>query len=147
MSRRTNRRNEFLVGGLVLVAGVVFTWMSVQVGALKALGDTVTVTATFTDAAGLVPDAAVKVAGVNLPGNRYAARKTVAPAAPEEAATKYAGKKAAKASAPAKEKKQKQAAKKNKARKKKSQSNPLSLPVFLALCYLGYTFVTEDDYD
>ena len=89
----------------------------------------------------------VKVAGVNLPGNRYAARKTVAPAAPEEAATKYAGKKAAKASAPAKEKKQKQAAKKNKARKKKSQSNPLSLPVFLALCYLGYTFVTEDDYD
>ncbi len=66
MSRRTNRRNELLVGGLVLLAGVVFTWMSVQVGALKALGDTVTVTATLTDAAGLVPDAAVKVAGVKV---------------------------------------------------------------------------------
>ena len=87
----------------------------------------------------------VKVAGVNLPGNRYAAREAVAPAAPEKAAIKNAGKKAAKGSAPAKQKKQKQAAKKNKARKKKSQSNPLSLPVFLALCYLGYTFVTEED--
>lgn len=66
MSRRTNRRNELLVGGLVLLAALVFTWMSVQVGALKALGDTVTVTATFSDAAGLVPDAAVKIAGVKV---------------------------------------------------------------------------------
>lgn len=66
MSRRTSRRNELLVGGLVLLAALVFTWMSVQVGALKALGDTVTVTATFNDAAGLVPDAAVKVAGVKV---------------------------------------------------------------------------------
>ncbi|MCO4771324.1 MAG: MCE family protein [Deltaproteobacteria bacterium] len=66
MSRRTNRRNELLVGALVLLAGLVFTWMSVQVGALKALGDTVTVSATFNDAAGLVPDAAVKIAGVKV---------------------------------------------------------------------------------
>lgn len=66
MTRRTNRRNEFLVGALLLLAGLVFTWMSVQVGALKALGNTVTVTATFPDAAGLVSDAAVKVAGVKV---------------------------------------------------------------------------------
>jgi phospholipid/cholesterol/gamma-HCH transport system substrate-binding protein len=66
LSRRTNRRNELLVGGLVLLAAVVFTWMSIQVGALSSLGDTLTVTATFSDAAGLVPDAAVKVAGVKV---------------------------------------------------------------------------------
>ena len=54
------------MGGLLLLAGLVFTWMSIQVGALKALGNTVTVKATFPDAAGLVPDAAVKVAGVKV---------------------------------------------------------------------------------
>jgi len=68
MSRRTSRRNELLVGGLVLLAGLIFTWMSIQVGALKALGDTIEVTATFEDAAGLVEDAAVKVAGVKVGG-------------------------------------------------------------------------------
>ncbi len=66
MSRRTSRRNELLVGGLVLLSALVFTWMSIQVGALKALGDTIEVTATFEDAAGLVKDAAVKVAGVKV---------------------------------------------------------------------------------
>ena len=66
MSRRTSRRNEFLVGGLVLLAALVFTWMSIQVGALKALGNTIQITATFEDAAGLVRDAAVKVAGVKV---------------------------------------------------------------------------------
>lgn len=66
MSRRTNRRNELLVGGLVLLAGLLFTWMAIQVGALKALGNSITVTARFDDAAGLVPDAAVKVAGVKI---------------------------------------------------------------------------------
>jgi len=68
MSRRTSRRNELLVGGLVLLAGLIFTWMSIQVGALKALGDTIEVTATFEDAAGLVEDAAVKIAGVKVGG-------------------------------------------------------------------------------
>jgi hypothetical protein len=29
--------------------------------------------------------------------------------------------------------------------KKKKESSPLSLPVFLALCYLGYAFVTEEE--
>lgn len=66
MSRRSNRRNELMVGGLVLAAALVFTWMSIQVGALKALGNTIEVTATFQDAAGLVPDSAVKVAGVKV---------------------------------------------------------------------------------
>lgn len=68
MSRRTSRRNEMLVGGLVLLAALVFTWMSIQVGALKSLGNTIVVTATFEDAAGLVADAAVKVAGVKVGG-------------------------------------------------------------------------------
>lgn len=68
MSRRTSRRNELLVGGLVLLSALVFTWMSIQVGALKSLGDTIQVTARFEDAAGLVEDAAVKVAGVKVGG-------------------------------------------------------------------------------
>ena len=29
--------------------------------------------------------------------------------------------------------------------KKKKESSPLSFPVFLALCYLGYAFITEEE--
>mgnify|MGYP002629418638 CR=1 FL=1 len=68
MSRRTSHRNELLVGGLVLLSALIFTWMSIQVGALKSLGNTIRVTARFEDAAGLVEDAAVKVAGVKVGG-------------------------------------------------------------------------------
>jgi len=49
---------------LLLVALAVFTWLSIQVGALRSFGDTFRVVAEFDDAAGLVEDATVKIAGV-----------------------------------------------------------------------------------
>lgn len=78
----------------------------------------------------------VKVAGVYLPGNP---KKAPAPAA--EPAKAKPGKKAEA------KKTSKKSAKKttSKTSKKKKESSPLSLPVFLALCYLGYAFVTEEE--
>jgi len=64
MSRTRSPRHEFRVGLLLLLALAVFTWLSIQVGALRSFGDTLRVVAEFDDAAGLVEDAAVKVAGV-----------------------------------------------------------------------------------
>tara|TARA_B100000029_G_scaffold439408_2_gene455943 strand:- start:359 stop:1240 length:882 start_codon:yes stop_codon:yes gene_type:complete len=52
------------VGLLLLGALAVFTWLSLQVGALRSFGNTFRVVAEFDDAAGLVEDAAVKIAGV-----------------------------------------------------------------------------------
>ncbi len=68
MSRTPSRSNEIRVGLLLLVAVAVFGWLSVQIGALRSFGDTVTVTVRFADAAGLVADSAVKVAGVEVGG-------------------------------------------------------------------------------
>jgi phospholipid/cholesterol/gamma-HCH transport system substrate-binding protein len=51
---------------LLIAALAVFAWMSVQIGALQGLGSTITVTVVLEDAAGLVQDAAVKVAGVEV---------------------------------------------------------------------------------
>ncbi len=62
MSR--NARNEVLVGGLLIVAAGVFVWLAIQIGAMQGLEKTLRVTVRFDDAAGLVPDSAVKVAGV-----------------------------------------------------------------------------------
>lgn len=55
-----------MVGLLLLVAGAVFTYLSIQVGALKGAGNTVKVEAVFDDAAGLVEDSAVRLAGVQV---------------------------------------------------------------------------------
>ena len=55
-----------MVGGLIVVAAVVFGWLSVKVGASRGFGSVVTVTAVFDDAAGLVEDSAVKVSGVEV---------------------------------------------------------------------------------
>jgi len=66
MSRSRSRANELRVGALLLVAAAVFGWLSIQIGALRGLGGSTVVTATFDDAAGLVKDAAVKVAGVEV---------------------------------------------------------------------------------
>lgn len=68
MSRIPSRSNEIRVGLLLLVAVGVFGWLSIQIGALRSFGDSVTVTARFADAAGLVADSAVKVAGVEVGG-------------------------------------------------------------------------------
>lgn len=62
MSR--NARNEVLVGALLIVAAGVFVWLAIQIGAMQGLEKTIRVTVRFNDAAGLVPDSAVKVAGV-----------------------------------------------------------------------------------
>ena len=76
----------------------------------------------------------VKVAGVYLPGN---AKKAPAPAAePSKPGKRAEAKKTSKK--PAK----KTTSKKS---KKKKESSPLSFPVFLALCYLGYAFITEEE--
>ncbi len=67
MSRRSHR-NEVRVGILLVLALGVFTWLSLQVGALRSFGHTVEVTVAFEDAAGVVPDSAVKVSGVTVGG-------------------------------------------------------------------------------
>ncbi|MCP4870977.1 MAG: MCE family protein [Proteobacteria bacterium] len=66
MSRRRTIKHEVRVGLLLLAALAVFAWMSVQIGALQGLGNTISVTLVLDDAAGLVPDASVKVAGVQV---------------------------------------------------------------------------------
>jgi phospholipid/cholesterol/gamma-HCH transport system substrate-binding protein len=68
VTRRRSRQNEVRVGLLLLVAAGVFSWMAIQIGAFRGLGDTVTVTLHLPDAAGLVKDSAVKVAGVGVGG-------------------------------------------------------------------------------
>ena len=93
----------------------------------------------------VAPAEPVKVAGVYLPGDRYAAMKATKSAAAEAPAAKGT-KKSGGAKAKAEAKKSAANATKKKAKKKK-QSNPLSLPVFLALCYLGYTFVSDEEED
>lgn len=64
--KRRSRRNEIQVGALLLLAAVVFTWLSIQVGSLKTLGDVVRVDVVLDDAAGLVEDSAVRVSGVQV---------------------------------------------------------------------------------
>lgn len=62
MSR--SRKHEIGVGLLVLVAFGLLAWMSLEVGALRGLGDRVEVQARLPDAMGLEDGAMVKVAGV-----------------------------------------------------------------------------------
>ena len=62
MSR--SRKHEIGVGLLVLVAFGLLAWMSLEVGALRGLGDRVDVQARLDDAMGLEDGAVVKVAGV-----------------------------------------------------------------------------------
>lgn len=62
MSR--SRKHEIGVGVLVLVAFCLLAWMSLEVGALRGLGDRVEVQARLDDAMGLEDGAMVKVAGV-----------------------------------------------------------------------------------
>jgi phospholipid/cholesterol/gamma-HCH transport system substrate-binding protein len=61
-----NRTYELGVGCLLLAALVVLAFMALEVGALTRFGDNVSVTARFTDAAGLQPGSAVSVAGVAI---------------------------------------------------------------------------------
>jgi phospholipid/cholesterol/gamma-HCH transport system substrate-binding protein len=68
VTRKRTRTNEIRVGVLLLVAAGVFGWLAIQIGALRSLGETVTVTVQFPDAAGLVRDSAVKVSGVEVGG-------------------------------------------------------------------------------
>ena len=61
-------RNEIGVGCLLIAALAALLYMSFKVGALKSLGDTVTVHALFDDAAGLVEDGDVRMYGVRVGG-------------------------------------------------------------------------------
>ncbi len=61
-------RNEIGVGCLLIAALAALLYMSFKVGALKSLGDTVTVYALFDDAAGLVEDGDVRMHGVRVGG-------------------------------------------------------------------------------
>ena len=95
----------------------------------------------------VAPAEPVKVAGVYLPGDRYAAMKATKSAAAEAPAAKVTKKSGGGAKAKKAEAKKSAANATKKKAKKKKQSNPLSLPVFLALCYLGYTFVSDEEED
>jgi phospholipid/cholesterol/gamma-HCH transport system substrate-binding protein len=64
MSR--NRLYEIGVGCLLVVAGLVFAVMAIEIGAVRSFADTITVTARIQDAAGLEPGAKVSVAGVEV---------------------------------------------------------------------------------
>ena len=59
-------KNEIGVGILLVVAVALLAWMSVQVGALRGLGDRTRASAVLRDAAGLTEGAEVKVAGVTV---------------------------------------------------------------------------------
>jgi phospholipid/cholesterol/gamma-HCH transport system substrate-binding protein len=59
-----SRKHEIGVGVLVLVAFGMLAWMSLEIGALRGLGDRVAVQARLDDAMGLEEGAVVKVAGV-----------------------------------------------------------------------------------
>lgn len=61
-------RNEIGVGVLLLAALAALLYMSFKVGALKSLGNTIEVEAVFDDAAGLVEDSDVRLAGVRVGG-------------------------------------------------------------------------------
>ena len=61
-----SRKHEIGVGILVLVAGGLLAYMSLQVGALRNLGDQVVLTVEMGDAAGLSDGAAVRIAGVQV---------------------------------------------------------------------------------
>lgn len=65
MTRPRAPQAELRVGLLLLVAVGIFAWLSVQVGGFQ-LGDRLQVKAVFDDAAGLVEDSAVKIAGVKV---------------------------------------------------------------------------------
>lgn len=65
MTRPRTPQAELRVGLLLLVAVAIFAWLSVQVGGFQ-LGKRLQVRAVFDDAAGLVEDSAVKVAGVKV---------------------------------------------------------------------------------
>ena len=66
MSRPRTPRAELRVGLLLLIAFAIFTWLSIQVGGFSAFSNKLEVKAVFDDAAGLVQDSAVKVAGVKV---------------------------------------------------------------------------------
>jgi phospholipid/cholesterol/gamma-HCH transport system substrate-binding protein len=61
-----SRKHEIGVGVLVLIAGGLLAYMSMQVGALRTLGDEVQLTVELADAAGLSDGATVRIAGVQV---------------------------------------------------------------------------------
>ncbi len=61
-------RNEIGVGVLILGALAALLYLSFKVGAIKSLGDTITVEAVFDDASGLVEDGDVRLVGVRVGG-------------------------------------------------------------------------------
>ncbi len=65
-ARKRSRKHEIRVGLLLLAALLVFAWLATQVGGMRGFGKTFTVEVVFDDAAGLVNDSAVKVAGVEV---------------------------------------------------------------------------------
>ena len=65
MTRPRGYQAELRVGLLLLIAVAIFAWMSIQIGGFQ-LGERLQVRAVFDDAAGLVEDSAVKVAGVKV---------------------------------------------------------------------------------
>jgi phospholipid/cholesterol/gamma-HCH transport system substrate-binding protein len=61
-----SRKHEVGVGVLLLVALGLMAWVSVRIGALQGLGETMALTVVLQDAAGLNEGAEVKVAGVSV---------------------------------------------------------------------------------
>ena len=59
-----SRRHEIGVGLLLIAAVALLAWMSLKVGGVQNLGDSIVVQAELEDAAGLSEGAEVKVAGV-----------------------------------------------------------------------------------
>ena len=61
-----SRKHEVGVGVLLLVALGLMAWVSVRIGALQGLGETVSLSVALQDAAGLNEGAEVKIAGVSV---------------------------------------------------------------------------------
>ena len=61
-----SRRHELGVGCLVLAALALLAWMSLKVGAIQGLGESVQVEVRLSDAGGLTDGASVKIAGVDV---------------------------------------------------------------------------------
>jgi len=61
-----SRRHELGVGCLVLAALALLAWMSLKVGAIQGLGESIQVEVRLHDAGGLTDGASVKIAGVDV---------------------------------------------------------------------------------
>lgn len=66
MSAPSRRGREIALGALFLVAAAMLGFMATRMGSLSGFGDVIEVSVRFDNASGLVEDASVKIAGVEI---------------------------------------------------------------------------------